>query len=153
MTTKLSAAIKELSTKLAEKITVVDGKLVIDADAYVQTLPEHISVEMLKNVHEHNSNFYPAVSLATGNAARHAMEKDKTIEAMPLEIPLIGGDHFDLTVHRSRTFPIPKSDKVTTQYGTLSATLVTQSARASRGAMNHVRDHLAAEALKVLGSK
>jgi hypothetical protein len=153
MATKLSDTIKDLSTKLAEKFTIVDGKLVIDPDAYTQTLPENISVETLKQVHDHNSNFYPAVSLAAGNAARQAMALDKTIEEMHVEVPMLGGDRFNLTAHRSRTFPIPKSDKVTLQYGTLSATLVTQSARASRGAMNHVRDYLAAEALKVLGGK
>lgn len=152
MTSKINATVTELSAKLAEKISYVDGKLVIDQDAYVTTLPEDISVEMVRKVHEHNSNFFPAVTLAVGDVSTPILKKDKKLDSLHLEVPMLDKDHFDVTMQRSRTFPNPQGGEAVKTWGYVSASLTTQSARASRGVMTHVRDHLTAEAMKAFGN-
>lgn len=151
MSTKISAEITALKEQITGKLSIVDGKFVIDPNTYVETLPEDISVEMIKKVHDHNSNFFPAVTMAAGELAIASMKKDKKLDSMSLEVPMINKDHFDVTIERSRSFPNPQGGDAITNWGNVKASLVTQSARGSRGVMNHVRDHLAAEALKAFG--
>ena len=151
MSKSITPEIKELSEKIAKGVSVKDGKIEIDANTYVQTLPENLSVEQVKAVADHNSNFFPAATLAVGHAAIEAMKKDKKLDSLSAEVPLIGKDHFDLTIERSRTFPNPQGGEASTTWGNVKASLVTQSARASRGVMNNVRDELSAEALKAFG--
>ena len=68
-----------------------------------------------------------------------------------METPLVGRDHFDLTVARSKSFSNPQ-DKETpiVKYGQVNAELVTHSARANRGDMNNVRAILSEKALAAL---
>ena len=47
-TIKILPEVAELSAKIAEKIQYTGGKPVIDAGVYTETLPEDISVEMVR---------------------------------------------------------------------------------------------------------
>ena len=75
------------------------------------------------------------------------MAKDKDLNEVSADFPIYGKDHLSLTIERQRTFPIPKSDEVSVVHGNVKSSLITQSARGSRGQMNQVRDYLSAEAL------
>ncbi len=153
-TSKIPAPVLALAEQLSKKIAIVEGKLTIDADAYVTTLPESLSVEQAKAVQEHNTHFYPAVTKAAGDIAVAHFKKEKKIDQLDLEVPLLGKDHFDLTFERSRDFPNPQ-DKANPikVWGNVKASLTTQAARGSRGVMNTVRDELSEAALKAFGGK
>lgn len=150
----ISPEIKELSAKLDTGVSFNDGKIEFDANAYLQTLPEGITVDQVKALHDHNATFFPAATLSVGKVAIEAMKKDKKIDSLSVEIPMYGKDHFDLTIERQRTFPNPQDkEKSTTTFGNVKASYTVQAARGSRGAMNSVRDELSAAALAALGGK
>lgn len=143
--------IQNIAGMLKEKITIADGKATIAEGTYVGCLPEGLDEKILKQVQDHNSVFYPAVTQAFGEVAIEAMKKDKKLDQVTLEVPLIGNDHFDVTMSRSKTFPNPAGGDPIQKWGVIGAQLVTQSARANRGDMNAVRDSLATMALEALG--
>lgn len=143
-------AIQTLATQLKGQFEVKDGKITVAENAYVGTLPEGLTEDMVKAVQNHNQVFYPAVTQAFGETAIEAMKKDKKLEQLTVEVPLVGHDHFDLTLNRSRTFPNPAGGDPIQKWGVVNAQLVTQAARANRGDMNSVRDHLSALALEQL---
>lgn len=147
-TSKIPTAVTELAADLVKKIHIVDGKLTVDADVYVTTLPEDVSVEMARKIHDHNQIFYPAATLAFGEKATTLLKKNPDEKMTSLEFPLIDKDHFNVTMHREKSFTVPGTDKKTTTAGYVEATLTTQSSRANRGVMNHVRDTLTEQAMK-----
>ncbi len=154
MSKSISPEIKDLAAKIKDGLTFQDGRISVDPETYVSTLPEGMTKESVKALHDHNSHFYSAATLAVGEMAIEHMKKDKKLEAVEASVPLYGKDTFDLTIERSRTFANPQDkDKPTTTYANVKATLVTQSARAARGTMNQVRQELAASALAAFGSK
>lgn len=152
MSKEINPAIVELADKLQPHFTITDKKPTISAEAYLSTLSEGVTPEMVQAVDDHNSLFMPAVMMAYGRVSQSAMEKDKTIDAMSVEVPMAGRNHFDMTYSRQQTFPNPTGGDAITKYGTIKSNLVTQSAIASRGEMNRVRDFLSAEALKAFSS-
>jgi len=152
MSKPISTEIKDLADQIAKGITFKDGKVEVDANTYVQTLPESISVEQAKAIHKHHSNFFPAATLALGNVALEAMKKDKKLEQVTAEFPMIEKDRFEVTIERRREFPNPQDkEKSTVVFGNVKASMVTQAARASRGSMNHVREQLNADFLSAIG--
>lgn len=143
MSKEIPAAVEALSEKIAAGVSFVDGKIVIDPNTYVQTLPESITVEQVKALHDHNANFFPAAVHALKAPVLKAMKKDKDIEKLQGSFPLIGKDTFDVTIERKRDFPVIGSEgKTTTVYGNIKASLTTQAARANIGAFSAVKESL-----------
>lgn len=152
MSKEISSAIVELADELEKYITIVDKKPVVKEGAYIENLTGGATAEMVQKVVDHDSIFLPAIKLAYGRVSQAAMEVDDTIDALSVEIPMGGRNHFDMTYSRQQTFPTPGSGEPITKYGVIKSNLVTQSAIASRGEMSRVRDFLSAEALKAFAS-
>ena len=150
---KFNENVAALAEKLKGHITYADKKLSVSPDAYIQTLPEGLTAEQANAFHEHHSVLFPAVTLATGQVSQGVMEKDKDIANLGLEFPMVGKDHFSVIYNREQTFPNPAGGDPITKYGTVKTALVTQSAIASRGEMNKVRDFLSTEALKAFAGE
>jgi hypothetical protein len=147
----IHAEVLELANKLSNEITVKDGQMTIAENAYVGTLPEGLTVEKVEELQKHNSLFYPAVTHAFGEKAVEMMKKDKKLMELGLTVPMVGRDHFDLDIKRSKTYPNPQDENApVTKYGQINAQLVTHAARANRGEMNSVRDMISEMALASL---
>lgn len=146
MSKTISPEIAALSEKIASGVSLVDGKVVVDSNTYVQTLPEGITVEQAKALHDHNANFFPAAVKALGPVVLDAMKKDKKIDSLSAEFPMIGKDRFEVTIERKREFPNPADkENPSVIFGNIKASLTTQAARASRGSMSIVKEQLNAE--------
>jgi hypothetical protein len=152
---KISHVVTDLAKELGKHITYEDDKMHISAIAYLETLPEGITKEIIADVHKHNSHFYPAATLAFGHAAEKTLKANKKLDEVTLNVPMYGKDSMDLKYSRSKEMFNPSaaegSPKTFTRYGYVEAKLVVQSARQSLGAMGHVRSELAAEAMKAFG--
>ena len=150
---KINENVVALAEKLKGHMTYADKKVTVSPDAYIQTLPEGLTAEHVNALHEHHSILFPAVTLAHGGISEDAMKKEKDLASLSLEFPMVGKDHFDVHYNREQTFPNPAGGEPITKFGTVRTALVTQSAVASRGEMNKVRDFLSAEALKAFAGE
>jgi hypothetical protein len=151
--TKISAEVKAIADAIKKEIKIEGGTVIVPSDVYVKTLPEGLSEDQVKAVQKHNSNFFPAATLAVGDLAIPLFKKDKTLEQVSGEFKMVGRDHFDVTINRSRESRNPSNNQISTTYGAISATMVTHGAKASRGQMNEVKQHLQEAALKAYGEK
>lgn len=151
MSKEINPAIVALADKLEPYFKIEDKKPTIGPEAYLETLSENVTPEMVQLVDDHDSLFLPAVKLAYGRVSQSVLEKDKTIDALTVEVPMAGRNHFDMTYSRSQTFPNPAGSEPVTKYGVIKSALITQAAVSSRGDMARVRDFLSTEALKAFG--
>ena len=147
----ISPEVKAMADAIKKEIKIEGGTAVVPSDLYVKTLPEGLSEEQVKAVQKHNSNFYPAATLAVGDLSIPVFKKDKALESVSGEFKMIGRDHFDVTINRSRESRNPSNGEVSTTYGAVSATLATHGAKVSRGQMNEVKQHLQKAALAAFG--
>jgi hypothetical protein len=150
-TTKISQEVQDLSKKIKDQIKLDGDKVTVPADLYVTTLSEGLTEDTVKAVQKHNSTFFPAVTLAVGDIAVAAMKKDKKLEVVTGEFKMVGRDHFDVTINRTKEARNPSNGETITKYGSVSATMTTHSAQVSRGEMSHVKTHLQEAALKAFG--
>lgn len=148
---KISPEVQALAKKITSQIKLEGDSVTVPADLYVTTLPDTLTEEQVKAVQAHNSNFFPAATLAVGDLAVAAMKKDKKLEAVSGAFKMVGRDHFDITVNRSKESRNPATGETTTNFGVISASMVTHGAKASRGEMSHVKAHLQEAALKAFG--
>lgn len=149
---ELPVAVTELEGKIAAGLTFKEGKIEVDANTYIQTLPAGLTEEIVKQVEDHNANFYPAATRAVGLLANKHIKKDKDLEKVEATVPLFGKNKLELTVERKHTFPNPAdAANPKTVFGNVKVSLVTQSARASRGVMDQVRKDLQEDAFAAYG--
>lgn len=139
--------IDALAADLKGQIEIKDGAATIAADAYVKALPDGITVDIVKQIQDHNAVFYPAVTKAFGEAAIEAMKADKALESLDLSVPMVGDDKFDVNFKRSYEHMDMATKEMKTSYGGLSASLTVQAARHNRGAMSTIKNELKAAAL------
>jgi len=148
-----SPEVVELSKELFDKINIKDGKPTIDKDTYVASLPVGLTTEQLELLNKHNSIFFPAVSQAFGEKAITAMAKDKKLDHLTLEVPLVGNNHYDIKMDRSRQYHNPKNpEEQITKYGTFTAQLVTVADDVNRNEFKTVKELLSEMALELLGN-
>lgn len=152
-TVKLDDDVLAMSKALSKQIEIKDGEGTIEKGAYLAALPEGMTKEDIQKVNNFNSTFYPAVTHAFGEKAIAAMKKDKKLEEVKIEVPLLGTDKFGLVMNRVETFRNPaggENDPGIVKYGNIVPKLVTQSARGNRGDMSKVREYLQEAAMKAL---
>lgn len=149
---ELPAAVTELAGKIEAGLSYKEGKIEVDANTYLQTLPEGLTEEIVKQVEDHNSNFYPAATRAIGQLANKELKKDKDLQKVEATVPLFGKNKLELTVERKHVFPNPAdAENPKTVFGNVKVSLITQSARASRGVMDQVRKELQDKAFDLYG--
>ena len=143
--------VMELSGKLSAEITVTGTEATIDKAAYTKNLPEGLTAETIEAVQKYNSTFYPAVTHAFGEHAITTMKNSSEVNQLTLEVPLVGKDHYDITVNRSRTYRNPQDETTpVVKWGHVESQLVTHAIKAGRGEMSVIRDRLSAMALEAL---
>lgn len=139
--------IDALATELKGQIEIKDGAATIAADAYTSSLPEGITVGIVKQLQEHNAVFFPAATKAFGEKAIEAMKADGKLESLDLSLPMVGDDKFDVSFKRSYEHMDMATKEMKTSYGGVSASLTVQAARHNRGHMSTIKNELKAAAL------
>lgn len=143
--------VMELSGKLSSGFTIEGTTPSVSKTLYMDNLPETVSKEAAEALNNYNSVFFPASTHAFGEKAIEAMKGNPEIQQMTIEIPMVGKDHYDVTINRQRTYRNPQDESTpVVKWGQVDTQLVTHSAKNSRGEMNAIRDKLSAMALEQL---
>lgn len=156
MSSEKTSKISETNLKLSETIKsgikiTKDHTVEIDPEAYIKTLPENLSKEIVEQVNQHNSNFFAASSHAFGHTAVDHMAKHKDVEVLSASFPLLGKDTWNVGVDRKKTFPNPANpDQPIESYGVISCKLEINEARLKVGQLKQVKLELGEAALKAL---
>ncbi len=148
-TSSLNENILALAAKIEQQLEL-DAKTGIGsakADVYHDNLPENLTKEVVKDVHDYNSNFVAASTYAFGKMAVKAMEGNKDLESANIEIKMVGRDKVAVNTERKAEFSIGKE---IVKYGQTTVAYTVQGGR-NAGQLKAARDAvsaLAAEALK-----
>lgn len=103
---QLKAEVLAMAEKIEKglKLDHKTGIAAADDNLYESLLPEGLTVETVKAVGTHNSNFIAAGTYAFGSVAVQAMSKHKDLEKASGEIKMAGRDVLNLHIDRSKTY-------------------------------------------------
>lgn len=151
---KVPADVLELSKKAKAAMKVDGGVINLEDEFYAGTLPEGITMDTVKELQKHDTNFVSAIGHAFGQASIEAMKKDKQLEETQITTNL-GKDVVGGVFRRSyeKSLGIPKDGeerKTETAYGQLNMSYKKHGSAGSRGSLKKVRDSLNAEARAAL---
>lgn len=126
------------------------GVIEVTAEAFEKSLSgTELSPETYKAVQAHNATLIAAVGLACGEIAIPAMKKDKKLDQVSVELPILK-DSVGASFLRSKEFPNAQGGDPILKYGVLTSKFVVD-ANGNKGDYKKVRTHLselAAAALK-----
>lgn len=121
--------------------------------AYVETLPEHITPALIKDLHAHNADFMTAMTVSLGTNSIPLMKKNSELAATTVHALDPAGNKFSATFTRSAMVSGgPGADRVE-KHGVTAASIELRAARKSSGSLAEARAHLSALATKQLASK
>ncbi len=155
---KISDNVVDLSGKLKGSISLpasTKGATTISAEApassYLDNLPEGITPEIVKSVHDYNVNYIAAAARATCAIGLDALKANKDLANLQVTWPLAGKDSWTGLYDRTRVFPKPGGGDPITAYGVLNGKLKISMDDAGVGLLKLVKTEARAEALKILG--
>jgi CRISPR/Cas system CMR subunit Cmr4 (Cas7 group RAMP superfamily) len=135
------------------KIDAATGVATVGPDLYERLLPEGLTVDIIKQVKEHDTKIIAAVPLALGEEAIPVMKKNKGLENATLIMPTVGKDTIGATFTRQREATNPAAPGTTmTIHGAVRVEM-TQYANGSRGELAKVKTALREMAWDAFGKK
>lgn len=156
MASEIKPSTKELSSLIVKGMKLGAGGVIeIDADTFLKTLEgTGITEANYKAVQKHSAEFFAASMDAAGSIAIPAMKKDKKLDQVSVEIPVLK-DTVSHVIMRSKEVMagMPKEGgerETKTTYGYVSSRYVTDVTGA-KGEAKKVRAHIAAQALEAFG--
>lgn len=150
----VSEEVSEMAKRIAKEIKLADDGLSVEIpkDLYVNTLPEGITESQIKAVQQHNSTFFPAMTMAVGEVAINAFKKNKDLESVEAKAKLVSRDAYEVTIKREQEQRNPHDGSKTTVYGAPTSKVVTYAAKSKGQDMAAVSASLKAKALAAYGS-
>jgi hypothetical protein len=150
---KISPEVESMA-KVIEKHIEIDSKTGNGTEkesVFEKTLPDDLSIETVKKVNDHNSNFIAAGAYAFGQMAIKAMSKNASLEEADLKLKMAGRDHVEYHMNRQKTYAnhLTGNGESVVKYGVLTTEYQVSGGRNS-GQLKHVRDELAEIAQKAL---
>ena len=154
---KVNQDIIDLAAKIKPGISIEikDGQAVstIDDTLFAANIPEALTAETIKAVKHYESTFYPAATLAFGEASQDVLKKNKKIESVAGEFKLNGKDTWAVNYARTESFRNPASPDAApiVKHGVITAKLTTQDARQKIGQLKAVIEEIGVSALAAFG--
>lgn len=127
------------------------GVVEVPADFAEKLLPEGLTMETVEAVQDLTGEVVSGLGLALGNLGIKAFKKDPKLEQVSASFKF-GKDVHNATFQRVREVPINRPGeerKTAPKYGVLSNSVTVHGA-GNKGNLRKVRQHLSAEAAKVL---
>lgn len=157
MSSEIKANVVTLAEKLEKGMTLGEGgNITVEKDLYEKTLPENLSLDMVKQVYGHTEDLIAAQTLATGRIGEEAMKKDKKLESVSSELPLDKFGKISVGYLRSQEQTIrnlqnpSEPPKKVIKYGVTSQR-VTTFGQKNKGQVKKVREELAERGAKLFG--
>lgn len=105
MAVEVKQAVVELADKMRPFIgAVTEGKVEVDGSMYEKTLPESLTMEVIKQVSDHNTNFVAAGTRIIRTAAIEAMANDKSLNEVSSTIKMGANDKLNINVERTKSY-------------------------------------------------
>ena len=102
---KISEDVRSMAKLISENIEIdKTGAGSEKEPIYEKTLPSDLTIETVKKVSDHNTNFVAAGALAFGEQSLKAMEKHDKVEETNLKLSMVGRDHVEYNMQRHREF-------------------------------------------------
>ena len=150
---EIKAEIRELADKIKITIDPKTGLATVAEDVFETSLPEGLTPESVKAVHNHNITFAAAVGLALGESSVPVMKKNSELGQTKLEILDSARNKFSFTFDRVKEVSggAGTSERVE-KIGQLGVKIDLRAARKT-GQLGAVRTHLSELATKALAKK
>jgi hypothetical protein len=146
----LKQAIIDLATRMEEHIGQVEnGSIQVAEDLYEKLLPETLTMEVVKDVGNYNTDFIAASSYSVGNRAIQAMANDDSLNEVNTSIKMGVNDALKLNVDRKRTYGSVNGGTETTKFGVVTAAYETKSGK-NGGQLKVVRKSISESAAELL---
>lgn len=98
----LKPAVQAISDNLKKDATFAeDGSPVLAGDAYERTLPDGLTVDIVKAVQKHNNQFIQGATNAFGELSVVNMKKDKELAVTSTSVKIVD-DKLDLRINREQ---------------------------------------------------
>ena len=98
---RISSLIKNAVTTDAKAGVITENE---PGKVYEASLPEGLTVEVVKTVNNHNGNFVAGTAHALGTIAVDTLKANKDLKEVTGDIKTVGKDHVGITVTRSREY-------------------------------------------------
>lgn len=151
--TNIKEDVLALSAKIEAGIAVdkKTGAGIENGNLYNDNLPEGLTTDTVKQVHDYNTTFVAAGTLAFGNLAATAMKSNKSLEEANISIKMGVKDKLEINMLRSKEYtnPLVENSDPVTKYGVVKANYQIQ-AGANKGQLKAVRNHLAELSMEYL---
>lgn len=151
----LKPATVDLAKTLRKEIKIdAQGVGTVTEDLFIKSLPEEITVEHIKALQKHTTEFVAAATLAFGEESNAVLKKNASLPKTSLVIPTVGRDTINIQVDRRKeaSNPANRDEKIVT-YGSASVSIKTTAEKGSSGELSRVRKVLAAKAKAAFGDK
>lgn len=147
--TDIKPEIRNLADQLKSEMNVGDAGIAeVPKEAYEKSLGDGLTMDIIKQVQQHNADFVAATGLALGEVGMAAMKKNKELDQVSIEIP-VHKDSVAGVFARSKQVP-DGNGGMQAKHGVLSMRYTTSGAAGSKGSLKKVRQHLADEAKAAL---
>lgn len=126
MSIEIKTEVKELAEKIksAIKIDPKTGAMeAVSKEFYASTLPDGITVDTIKQIHDHDTKFVAAQTLAHGEIANAAAKKNKSLEESKLKVPTVGRSNISTIWKRETQNNNPATGEKIVKYGVVTAKL------------------------------
>lgn len=134
---ELKESTLELATRLEPMITVNNGTLDFDKDAFEKTLPENIDIKTVKAVQNHVNTFEAAANVAVGNVAINHFANNSEASAL-LGTTKVGNDTYNVAIARTQSVSAGIGAGRKEVYGNITSGIKSSNPEAKR-AISHVR--------------
>lgn len=149
-------SIKDMAEALKKDMKLSTGGVIeVSSDAFLKSLEgTNITEANVKAIQKHTSEFFAASMMAAGELAVPAMKKDKKLEQVSVEIPVLKDSVSHVIMREKEVMAgMPKEGEAVpkkTTYGYVSSRYVTDVS-GSKGDAKKVKLHIAAMAMEAFG--
>lgn len=148
---KVPAHIVELAKKIKGEISFdADGVGSLPDDLFEKSLPEGISLELVKTVQAATLDFADAVALGLGEASNSHFKDHAGIDRTSVSVAM-GHDKVTGVYDRKVMVRAPGSNEEKPKYGAVSLKL-DSGIGAKRGAYKKIQEHLVSQATSIFAS-
>lgn len=147
MMSNVNDVVRTIADVMKERMEIGEGGLnTVPKEVYEEHLPEGVDMKMAEKVMGHNERMTAALTLANGEYAMGAMQKDKSLQKVSTTMKY--GRFGEATSSFERSAEGRKSvadPTIVTRYGVTSTKVKTTAGR-NRGDLKKVREGLAQQA-------
>lgn len=137
--------VKEMSTAIIAGLEIDKKSGVVsekeDANIYESTLPEELTMAVVKQVNDHNTVYVAGAADAFGTLSLEAMVSNKGLDRTTGSIKMGVNDNIAMTMDRKREYPNPSGGDAVTKQGVVNVNLTVRAGK-NAGQLKAVRTNM-----------